>query len=210
MCSQSLQLCPTLWDQTDYSPTGSSFHGILLARILEWVALPSSRGSADGTHIIICASMPRCNEVNIIIWDVLGALWKIPRIARDQKMFHLGLLWWLSGKSAWQGRRHGFWPGQILVCERELAEGQLPCREVRALQKKQFWSKQRWRWENLSTPPRKETSSHRKGGWWMSAQLPSFCRISQETPEKDIYSSPRDLRRDLHEEGEDEYLERRR
>ena len=44
----------------------------------------------------------------------------------------------------------------------------------------------------------------------MSAQLPSFCRISQETPEKDIYSSPRDLRRDLHEEGEDEYLERRR
>ena len=37
------QLCPTLWDHMDYSPTGSSVHGILQARILEWVTIPSSR-----------------------------------------------------------------------------------------------------------------------------------------------------------------------
>ena len=37
MCAQSLQLCLTLCD------TGSSVHGILQARILEWVAMPSSR-----------------------------------------------------------------------------------------------------------------------------------------------------------------------
>ena len=30
----------------DYSPPGSSVHGILQARILEWVAMPSSRGSS--------------------------------------------------------------------------------------------------------------------------------------------------------------------
>ena len=30
----------------DYSPSGSSVHGILQAGILEWVALPSSRGSS--------------------------------------------------------------------------------------------------------------------------------------------------------------------
>ena len=40
------QLCLTLWDPTDYSPPGSSVHRILQARILEWVAIPFSRGSS--------------------------------------------------------------------------------------------------------------------------------------------------------------------
>ena len=35
------QLCLTPCDPMDYSPPGSSVHGILQARILEWVALPS-------------------------------------------------------------------------------------------------------------------------------------------------------------------------
>ena len=43
MRAQSLQLCPTLCDPMDYSPSGSSVHGILQARILEWIAMPSSR-----------------------------------------------------------------------------------------------------------------------------------------------------------------------
>ena len=38
-----VQLCATLW--TIYSPSGTSLHGILQARILEWVAMPSSRES---------------------------------------------------------------------------------------------------------------------------------------------------------------------
>ena len=33
---------PALWDFMDSSPPGSSAHGIFLARILEWVAMPSS------------------------------------------------------------------------------------------------------------------------------------------------------------------------
>ena len=41
-----LQSCPTLGDPMDYSPPGSSVHGILQARILEWVAMLSSRGSS--------------------------------------------------------------------------------------------------------------------------------------------------------------------
>ena len=40
------QLCPTLCDPVDCSPPGSSVHGILQVRILEWVARPSSRGSS--------------------------------------------------------------------------------------------------------------------------------------------------------------------
>ena len=40
------QSCPTLCDPVDCSPPGSSVHGILQARVLEWVAMPSSRGSS--------------------------------------------------------------------------------------------------------------------------------------------------------------------
>ena len=40
--AKSLQLCPTLCDPMDCSPPGSSVHGILQARTLEWVALSFS------------------------------------------------------------------------------------------------------------------------------------------------------------------------
>ena len=40
------QSCPTLCDSMEYSPPGSSVHGILQARIPEWAAMPSSRGSS--------------------------------------------------------------------------------------------------------------------------------------------------------------------
>ena len=54
VCAKLLQLCPTLCDPVDCSPTGSSVHEILQARTLEWVAVPSSRASLpprDGTHV---------------------------------------------------------------------------------------------------------------------------------------------------------------
>ena len=41
------QLCPTLCHPMDCSPPGSSVHGILQARTLEWVAIPLSRGSSQ-------------------------------------------------------------------------------------------------------------------------------------------------------------------
>ena len=40
------QSCPILWDPTDSSQPESSVHGILQARILEWVAISFSRGSS--------------------------------------------------------------------------------------------------------------------------------------------------------------------
>ena len=42
----------TLCDRRDYSPPSSSVHGILQASILEWVAIPFSRGSfpSNTTH----------------------------------------------------------------------------------------------------------------------------------------------------------------
>ena len=41
-----VQPCLTLWDPVDCSPPGFSVHGILQAKILERVAMPSSRGSS--------------------------------------------------------------------------------------------------------------------------------------------------------------------
>ena len=41
-CAQSPQSSPTLRDAMDYSLPGSSVHGILQARILEWVVIPFS------------------------------------------------------------------------------------------------------------------------------------------------------------------------
>ena len=41
------QSCLTLCDPMDYSPPGSSVHGILQTRILKWVVIPFSRGSSQ-------------------------------------------------------------------------------------------------------------------------------------------------------------------
>ena len=63
--AKSLQLCPTVCDPLDCSPPGSYVHGTLQGRILEsileWVAMPFSRGSSrpkDQTHIscVSCAA----------------------------------------------------------------------------------------------------------------------------------------------------------
>ena len=54
------QLCPTLWGSMDCSSPGSSVHGILRARILEWVAIPFSRGSSwprDQTWVFCIANI---------------------------------------------------------------------------------------------------------------------------------------------------------
>ena len=45
--AKTLHVCLTLCDPIDCSPPGSPVHGILQARILEWVAMPSSRDLPD-------------------------------------------------------------------------------------------------------------------------------------------------------------------
>ena len=44
--SSVVQLCPTFWDPMDSSLQGHPDHGIFQARILEWLAISSSRGSS--------------------------------------------------------------------------------------------------------------------------------------------------------------------
>ena len=68
VCAKSLQLCLTLCDPMDCSPPGSSVHGVLQARILEWVAKPSSRGSSwsrDRTCIFYVSCIGRREPTNV-------------------------------------------------------------------------------------------------------------------------------------------------
>ena len=46
MCVRA-QSCPTVWDPVDCSLPGSSVPGIFQTRILEWLAIPFSRGSSQ-------------------------------------------------------------------------------------------------------------------------------------------------------------------
>ena len=50
------QSCPTLCNPRNYSPPGSFVQGILQARLLEWVAIPFSRGffSTQGLGLLHC------------------------------------------------------------------------------------------------------------------------------------------------------------
>ena len=59
VCACSVaQLCPTLCDPIDYSPPGSSVHGIRQARILELVAISSSRESSQSRDQTCISCVP--------------------------------------------------------------------------------------------------------------------------------------------------------
>ena len=101
VCSGA-QLCPTLCDPVDCSPPGFSVHGILQARILEWVAIFSSRGSSwpwDWTRASCTAGRFFTTEPpgKLHFWIVLGisnflgrlsSLWdQLPQNWRENKIF---------------------------------------------------------------------------------------------------------------------------
>ena len=68
-----VQLC----DPMDCSPPGSSVHGILQARILEWVAVSFSRGSSrpiNWIHIAYVSCIGRRFFTSIVTWE--ACLWK--------------------------------------------------------------------------------------------------------------------------------------
>ena len=60
-----LQSCPTLCNPVDCSPQGSSAHGILQAGILEWAAIPSSRGSPKS----VVVQSPSCVQLFMTPWS---------------------------------------------------------------------------------------------------------------------------------------------
>ena len=79
------QSCRTLCDPMDHSPPGSSVPGILQAWILDWVAMPSSRGSSQGLNL-----------------HLLGLLhWQVDSWLLASPVLHL---WpWISQARYWSG-----------------------------------------------------------------------------------------------------------
>ena len=52
-----VQLCPALCNPIDSSPPGSSVHGILQARILEWVAISFSNACMQAKSLQLCPTL---------------------------------------------------------------------------------------------------------------------------------------------------------
>ena len=114
MHAESLQLCSILYDPMDCSLPGSSVHGILQERILEWVAMPSSRGSSrprDRTRVFClaggfftteppgkCIMQPEKEIMNPFQRDVCNCftyrpLWSRWTTTKSTFLAYLSLLW---------------------------------------------------------------------------------------------------------------------
>ena len=146
IAAKSLQPCPTLSNPMDCSPPASSVHGILQAKILEWVAMASSRGSSqsrDWTRISYISCFGRqilYHQLHpgspyiyvypplfwISFWNhfPLGSVWdkwtwyREPRTLDDFQMHCMTF----PRQLHWLDRAHGFlllWvpsPKSLLVC----------------------------------------------------------------------------------------------
>ena len=99
-CCLVTQSCPPLCDPVDCSPPDSSVHGILQARILKWVAMPSSRGPSQprdlpnpGSPALQADSLPVSHQ---------GSPLKDPKPSKLDSLwtallFHASEVVWLSG-----------------------------------------------------------------------------------------------------------------
>ena len=68
MHAKSLQSCPALRELMDGGLLGSSVHGIFQARTLEWVAMPSSRGSSGSRHqtLVSCLLRQQVDSLTLV------------------------------------------------------------------------------------------------------------------------------------------------
>ena len=82
VCAKSLQSCLTLCDSMDCSPPGSSVHGILQARLLEWVAMPSSRDLPDPG----IESVPLLSPALASGFFTTSATWEAPLINKQYSL----------------------------------------------------------------------------------------------------------------------------
>ena len=83
------QSCPTLWDPMECSLPGSSFHWILQAKVLEWVAISFSRGSSRPRDRTQVSSIPgRCFN----LWATREQGWSHLNLLSPRPMFFTTVL----------------------------------------------------------------------------------------------------------------------
>ena len=92
---QSLQLCLTLCSPMDCSPPGSSVHGksCLQARLLGWVAMPSSRGSSAPRHWTHVSYVSYVGRWVLYLWCHLGSPSIMGTLVQPtpQKLIHIAV-----------------------------------------------------------------------------------------------------------------------
>ena len=92
-CCSVSQSCLTLCNPMDCSPPGSSVHGILQARILEWVAMPSSRRSSQPRDRTRVSSL----QVDSLPSEPPGK--PLTRMVKLNRVLRVNLLYFLSQMS---------------------------------------------------------------------------------------------------------------
>ena len=99
------QSCPTLCHSLDCSLPGSSVHGILQARILEWVAMPFSRGSSRPRNW----TQVSCTVGRFLtIWDTRETLTTVMRRLQNTSWNSLPVgIHWDAGDGTLGERRRG-------------------------------------------------------------------------------------------------------
>ena len=110
-CAKSLQSCLTFCGSMDRSLPGSSVHGILQTKILEWVAMPSSRGSSwprDWTRVSYVSCIGRrvlyhwCH-LGSPQWSLIGPLLLLLPYLISPSLCSLFPTLWVSGMLPPQG-----------------------------------------------------------------------------------------------------------
>ena len=121
MPAKSFQLCPALCNPMNCSPPGSSVRGILWARMLEWVAMLSSRGifqHRDRTESLVSPALAGGFFTTSATWEAhshlvslaqlfwskfslsFPTLWSTPR-------WHVACVWRCMNVTSWRSEDWG-------------------------------------------------------------------------------------------------------
>ena len=150
MCAKSLQSYSTLCYSMDCSPPGSSILGVLQAKLLEWVAMPSRSSSQcrDQTHV----PWSSCIAGELFTAEPLGkSLW----------------MWELDIKEGWMLKNWCFWT----VLPEKTLESPLDYKEIKSVNPK---GNQSWIFNGRSIAEAEEpilghliqALTHWKRPWW--------------------------------------------
>ena len=111
--------CLTLWDPMDCSPPGSSVHGILQARILEWVAMFSSRVSSllrDQTRISCVSYIGRQVLYHRVTWGAQKWVWWVLKKVNMELLYNTAIsLLGMYPKGLKAGTKWDFYTPKFIV-----------------------------------------------------------------------------------------------
>ena len=116
-CVLAAQSCPTLCNSMDCSLPGFSVHGILQATILEWLAIPFSRGSSqtrDWTQVSCITGGSITSWTTTEAMDMnMGKLWKMVRDREAQRAAAHGVTKDQTRLGDWMMTTTSYWTNLI-------------------------------------------------------------------------------------------------